>query len=79
MFDDLPHNLRTAHDLGMTTVLVACGETDHPEHRAISGWGRLPSHIHHHTDALAPFLAEIAAARAAHDEIAAPAGAHCCL
>jgi putative hydrolase of the HAD superfamily len=64
MFDDLPHNLRTAHDLGMTTVLVACGETDHPEHRAIAGWGELPSHIHHRTDALAPFLAAIGAAHA---------------
>ena len=59
MFDDLPHNLRTAHGLGMTTVLVACGHTDHPEHRAIAGWGELPSHIHHRTDALAPFLASI--------------------
>ena len=39
----LPHNLRTAHTLGMTTVLVACGQTDHPEHRAIAGWGELPS------------------------------------
>jgi putative hydrolase of the HAD superfamily len=64
MFDDLPHNLRTAHTLGMTTVLVACGHTDHPEHRAIAGWGGLPSHIHHRTDALAPFLAKIGAARA---------------
>ena len=60
-FDDLPHNLRTAHGLGMTTVLVACGDTDHPEHRAIAGWAELPSHIHHRTDALAPFLAAIGA------------------
>ena len=79
MFDDLPHNLRTAHTLGMTTVLVACGYTDHPEHRAIAGWGELPTHIHHRTDALAPFLAEIGAARAKEDDIAAPAGAHSCL
>ena len=63
----------------MTTVLVACGATDHPEHRAIAGWGELPSHIHHRTDALAPFLAEIGAARAEEDDVAAPAGAHCCL
>jgi len=61
MFDDLPHNLRTAHGLGMTTVLVACGDTDHPERRAIAGWAELPSHIHHRTDALAPFLAAIGA------------------
>jgi putative hydrolase of the HAD superfamily len=79
MFDDLPHNLRTAHTLAMTTVLVACGHTDHPEHRAIAGWGELPTHIHHRTDALAPFLAEIGAARAKEDDIAAPAGAHSCL
>ena len=79
MFDDLPHNLRTAHTLGMTTVLVACGHTDHPEHRAIAGWGELPTHIHHRTDALALFLAEIGAARAKEDDIAAPAGAHSCL
>jgi putative hydrolase of the HAD superfamily len=56
MFDDLPHNLETAHALGMTTVLVACGPTDHPEHQAIAGWAELPAHIHHRTDALAPFL-----------------------
>jgi putative hydrolase of the HAD superfamily len=34
MFDDLPHNLETAHGLGMTTVLVH-GLTDHPEHSAL--------------------------------------------
>ena len=78
MFDDLPHNLRTAHSLGMTTVLVACGQTDHPEHRAIAGWGELPSHIHHRTDALAPFLAGIGAMRAEEAERAAAAGAYCC-
>ncbi len=61
MFDDLPHNLETAHALGMTTVLVH-GLTDHPEHQAIAGWTELPAHIHHRTDALAPFLAAIGAA-----------------
>jgi putative hydrolase of the HAD superfamily len=79
MFDDLPHNLRTAHTLGMTTVLVACGQTDHPEHRAIAGWGELPSHIHHRTDALAPFLAEIGAMRAEEADRTAADGAYCCL
>ncbi len=65
MFDDLPHNLETAHRLGMTTVLVACGfPIDHPEHHAIAGWAELPSHIHHKTDALADFLARIAKERA---------------
>jgi putative hydrolase of the HAD superfamily len=59
MFDDLPHNLETAHRLGMTTVLVACGPIDHPEHRAIAGWAELPPHIHHCTNTLADFLADI--------------------
>jgi putative hydrolase of the HAD superfamily len=63
MFDDLPHNLKTAHELGMTTVLVH-GLTEHPEHQAIASWTELPVHIHHRTDALAPFLAEIGAALA---------------
>jgi putative hydrolase of the HAD superfamily len=78
MFDDLPPNLRTAHGLGMTTVLVACGHTDHPEHRVIAGWDELPSHIHHRTDALASFLADIGASRAEENDRAA-AGAYCCL
>lgn len=64
MFDDLPHNLETAHALGMTTVLVH-GVTDHPEHQAMAGWSELPPHIHHRTDALPAFLAGIGAALAA--------------
>jgi putative hydrolase of the HAD superfamily len=64
MFDDLPHNLETAHALGMTTVLVH-GLTDHPEHQAMAGWTELPAHIHHRTETLAPFLAAIGAALAA--------------
>jgi putative hydrolase of the HAD superfamily len=63
MFDDLPHNLETAHALGMTTVLVH-GLTEHPEHQAMAGWTELPAHIHYRTDALAPFLAAIGAALA---------------
>ena len=63
MFDDLPHNLKTAHELGMTTVLVH-GLTEHPEHQAIASWTELPAHIHHRTEALTPFLAEIGAALA---------------
>ncbi|MEG6508495.1 pyrimidine 5'-nucleotidase [Methyloligella sp. 2.7D] len=62
MFDDLPHNLKPAHQLGMTTVLVACGATDHPEHQAIAGWDALPPFIHHWTDALDQFLSEISPA-----------------
>jgi len=81
MFDDLPHNLRTAYGLGMTTVLVAGGHTDHPANRAIAGWAKLPSHIHHRTDALAPFLAGIGAKRAAEEDRsgALTAETHCCL
>jgi len=59
MFDDLPQNLRTAHRLGMTTVLVACGGTEHPDHQAINGWREAPEYIHHWTDALPPFLAAV--------------------
>jgi putative hydrolase of the HAD superfamily len=72
MFDDLPHNLETAHTLGMTTVLVH-GLTDHPEHQAIAGWTELPPHIHHRTDTLAPFLAAIGAALAAEKTETSPA------
>jgi putative hydrolase of the HAD superfamily len=67
MFDDLPNNLETAHTLGMTTVLVH-GVTDHPQHQDIAGWTELPPHIHHRTDALAPFLAAIGASIAETDE-----------
>ena len=60
MFDYLPHNLETAHALGMTTVLVH-GLTEHPEHQAMTGWTELPVHIHHRTEALPAFLAAIGA------------------
>jgi putative hydrolase of the HAD superfamily len=66
MFDDLPHNLETAHALGMTTVLVH-GVTEHPEHQAMVGWTELPAHIHHRTDDLAPFLAALGAALTANE------------
>ncbi|MGB6910612.1 MAG: hypothetical protein WBE01_12925, partial [Methyloceanibacter sp.] len=55
------------------TVLVACGRTDHPEHDAIAGWAELPPHIHHQTDALAAFLADITAVDDRGGEIAAAA------
>jgi putative hydrolase of the HAD superfamily len=61
MFDDLPANLETAHMIGMTTVLVDCSLTEHPQHQAISGWTDLPVHVHYRTDALTPFLAGISA------------------
>lgn len=64
MFDDLPANLETAHALGMTTVLVDCCLTEHPQHQAIAGWSGPPTHIQYRTDALASFLSGIVAARA---------------
>ena len=70
MFDDLPANLETAHAIGMTTVLVDCCLTEHPQHQAVAGWTELPTHIHHRTDALAPFLADIGAALAGRERAA---------
>ncbi len=64
MFDDLAHNLETAHAVGMTTVLVDCRHTDRPEHQASAAWTELPAHIHHCTEALAPFLTAIGTALA---------------
>jgi len=73
MFDDLAHNLETAHAIGMTTVLVDCRHTERPEHQASAGWTALPAHIHHRTEALAPFLTAIGAALSGEtDRIAAP-------
>lgn len=62
MFDDLPHNLETAHAVGMTTVWIDCRATGRPEHLTNEDWTALPAHIHHHTEALAPFLTAIGAA-----------------
>ena len=78
MFDDLPHNLETAHAIGMTTILVH-GLTPHPEHQAMAGWTELPAHIHHRTESLPSFLAEIGAALAPPEAEFAPAGAQFCL
>src|SRR5665648_569080 len=69
MFDDLAHNLETAHAIGMTTVLVDCRTTQRPEHQASTDWTELPVHIHHRTEALAPFLAAIGAALAGETDL----------
>jgi putative hydrolase of the HAD superfamily len=61
MFDDLPHNLETAHAVGMTTVWIDCRATGRPEHQG-DDWATLPAHIHHRTEALAPFLTAIGTA-----------------
>jgi putative hydrolase of the HAD superfamily len=61
MFEDLPHNLETAHALGMTTVLVKSTYIDHPRQKAIAEWTEPPPHIHHMTDDLTTFLHTLAA------------------
>lgn len=64
IFDDLPHNLETAHAIGMTTVWIDCRAMGRPEHTSGHDWTELPAHIHHRTEALAPFVAAIGAALA---------------
>lgn len=68
MFDDLPHNLETAHAVGMTTVWIDCRATGRPEHTSNEDWTALPAHIHHRTEALTPFLTAIGAALAEETE-----------
>lgn len=65
IFDDLPHNLETAHALGMTTIWIDCRAMGRPEHIGHEDWAELPDHIHHRTEALAPFVAAIGASLAA--------------
>ncbi len=68
LFDDLPHNLETAHALGMTTIWIDCRAMGRPEHVAHEDWADLPDHIHHRTEALAPFVAAIGASLAEETE-----------
>jgi len=56
MFEDLPHNLETAHALGMVTILVKSSYHDHPAQRTIMSGRPLPPHVHHLTDDLVSFL-----------------------
>lgn len=62
MFEDLPHNLEAPHALGMTTVLVHSSYFDHPIQHEIAGWETPPAHVHHMTEDLTGFLAEVGAA-----------------
>lgn len=62
MFEDLPHNLVAAHDLGMTTVLVHSDYIDHPVQTKIRSWTAPPEHVHHMTDDLNTFLRDVAKA-----------------
>jgi len=56
MFEDMPHNLEVASDIGMTTVLVHSDYIDHPAQLKIREWRELPAHIHYLTRDLTNFL-----------------------
>ncbi len=56
MFEDMPHNLKEPHGLGMTTVLVESNYFDHPAQRELKESGMQPDYIHHVTDDLIAFL-----------------------
>jgi putative hydrolase of the HAD superfamily len=56
MFEDMPHNLEVASDMGMTTVLVHSDYIDHPAQLKIRDWRGLPDHIHYLTRDLTGFL-----------------------
>lgn len=56
MFEDMPHNLEVASDIGMTTVLVHSDYIDHPAQLKIREWRELPRHVHHLTRDLTGFL-----------------------
>jgi len=59
MFEDMPHNLKAPHALGMTTVLVHSDCVDHPEQFMITAQSELPEHVHHFTRDLCGFLNDI--------------------
>ena len=59
MFEDMPHNLQTPHDLGMVTVLVHSEYYDHPIQKQIKEWTEPPEHVHHMTEDLLGFLDEV--------------------
>jgi putative hydrolase of the HAD superfamily len=62
MFEDMPHNLEPAHNLGMTTCLVHSSYIDHPIQLKIRQWTEPPEHVHHMTENLAGFLGGLDAA-----------------
>jgi putative hydrolase of the HAD superfamily len=59
MFEDMPHNLEPAHELGMTTCLVHSSYIDHPIQLEIRKWKEPPAHVHYMTENLAGFLGGI--------------------
>ena len=58
MFEDMPHKLVAASDLGMTTVHVHSDYIDHPAQLKIREWRELPSHIHYLTRDLTGFIVD---------------------
>lgn len=58
MFEDLPRNLKTAYDMGYTTVLVHSEKdwSHEPEGARPAGAHDAADHIHHLTDCLTTFL-----------------------
>lgn len=56
MFEDMPHNLEVASELGMTTVLVHSDYIDHPAQMKIRDWRELPGHVHYLTRDLTGFI-----------------------
>lgn len=58
MFEDMPRNLKTAHDLGYTTVLVHSDKdwSHEPETARPAGANHTADHIHYLTDCLTTFL-----------------------
>ncbi len=71
MFEDLAHNLESAHALGMTTVLVcsqAAWAEGEPEHMRPGRVGERSAHVHHVTEDLTDFLGTVITAAATHDD-----------
>lgn len=64
MFEDLAHNLETPAALGMTTVLLCSSAewiADEPADKRPARPGDSHPHVHHVTDDLADFLAQVVA------------------
>jgi putative hydrolase of the HAD superfamily len=62
MFEDIAHNLQSAHALGMTTVLVASEAAwiaDEPEDKRPARPLDRHDHVHHVTDDLTDFLGRV--------------------
>ena len=60
MFEDIARNLEVPHALGMTTVLVVSPDNGDAEHLNRASGGVAQHHIHHVTDDLPAFLADLA-------------------